>query len=115
MDGCIFCKIVKKEIPAIVLYEDEKVMAFKDINPEAPVHIVIVPKKHVSGMKEIDESNISIISDIHLTAIKIAKEQKIYDTGFRLINNCGENAGQTIFHLHYHLLGGKNLGQRLLS
>ena len=114
MSDCIFCKIINKEIPSAVVYEDEKVMAFKDINPVAPVHVLIIPKKHIGSMKEITEENAGILADIHLAANKIAQELGIHEKGFRLINNCGEDAGQTVFHLHYHLIGGTKLGTKLL-
>jgi len=114
MSDCIFCKIINREIPSAVVYEDEKVMAFKDINPVAPVHVLIVPKKHIGSVKEITEENACILADIHLAAKKIAQELGIYEKGFRLINNCGEDAGQTVLHLHYHLIGGKTLGAKIL-
>jgi histidine triad (HIT) family protein len=114
MSDCIFCKIINKEIPSTAVYENDKVYAFKDINPVAPVHVLIVPKRHISNMNEIDESNSSYLIDIHMAAKKIASDLGIKDTGFRLINNCGADGGQTVFHLHYHLIGGKNLGPNLL-
>jgi len=114
MSDCIFCKIINKEIPSTIVYEDEKVMAFKDINPVAPVHVLIVPKMHISSIKELNEENAGILADIHLAAKKIAQELGIYEKGFRLINNCGEDAGQTVFHLHYHLIGGTCLGPKIL-
>jgi len=114
MDNCIFCKIINREIPSTVVYEDEKVLAFKDINPVAPVHILIIPKVHVGSVLELDEKNGDIVKDIHMAAKKIAVEAGVADTGFRLINNCGEEAGQTVFHLHYHLIGGVKLGPKII-
>ena len=114
MENCIFCKIIKKEIPSAIVYEDDVVIGFKDINPVAPVHILIVPKTHLSSVNEINEKNADIIAKIHLAAQKIAKEMNIHEKGYRLINNCGPDAGQTVFHLHYHLIGGKNLGSKIL-
>jgi len=114
MSDCIFCKIINKEIPSTAVYEDDKVYAFKDINPVAPVHVLIVPKQHISNINEINESNSSYLISIHMAAQKIAAELGIKDSGFRLINNCGPDGGQTVFHLHYHLIGGKNLGPNLL-
>jgi len=114
MENCIFCKIIKKEISSTIVYEDDVVIGFKDINPVAPVHILIVPKTHLSSVNEINETNAEIIVKIHLAAQKIAKEMNIYEKGYRLINNCGADAGQTVHHLHYHLIGGKNLGPKLL-
>lgn len=114
MDSCIFCKIINKEIPSCVVYEDERVMAFNDINPQAPVHVIIIPKKHIKDVSEIKEDNADAIKDIHVAANIVAKKLGIDKTGFRLINNCGIDAGQTVFHLHYHLLGGKSLGEKLI-
>ncbi len=112
MDNCIFCKIIKREIPSEIVYEDEKIFAFKDINPVAPVHVLIIPKVHVKNIMEINDQNADILKDIHLAAKKIAL--KVGLGGFRLINNCGEEAGQTVFHLHYHLIGGKELGPNII-
>jgi histidine triad (HIT) family protein len=114
MENCIFCKIINKEIPSTIVYEDDKVIAFRDINPEAPVHVLIVPREHIASVKELNESNAVIVSHIHLAAAKIAEKEGILDKGFRLINNCGPDAGQTVFHLHYHLLGGRVLGTKIL-
>ncbi|SFA75657.1 histidine triad nucleotide-binding protein [Clostridium frigidicarnis] len=109
MDDCIFCKIVNKEIPSTKVYEDDKVLAFKDISPEAPVHIVIVPKEHIRSTNELNENNASIVAHIFIIINKIAEEQGIKDSGYRIINNCGEHGGQTVNHIHFHLLGGRNL------
>ena len=114
MDNCIFCKIVNRSIPSTIVYEDDKVMAFKDIEPEAPVHILIVPKEHISDVKALNADNAGILADIHLAANKIAKEMGIEESGFRLITNCGSDAGQTVFHLHYHLVGGRKLDTKIL-
>jgi histidine triad (HIT) family protein len=114
MESCIFCKIINKEIPATVIYEDERVMAFNDINPQAPVHVVIIPKKHIKNITGINKENVDYIKDIHFAANKVAQQLGIAESGFRLINNCGLDAGQTVFHLHYHLLGGKSLGMKLI-
>jgi histidine triad (HIT) family protein len=114
MDNCIFCKIVNKEIPATIVYEDEKVLAFNDINPVAPVHVLIIPKLHIKNVMELNEQNADLIKDIHLAAKKIAIKLGLEDKGYRLITNCGEEAGQTVFHLHYHLIGGKKLGANII-
>ncbi|SKA85879.1 histidine triad (HIT) family protein [Caloramator quimbayensis] len=106
---CIFCKIVEGTIPSAKVYEDEKVVAFKDINPEAPVHIIIIPKEHIESVREIDENNALIVSHIILTAKKIAKDLGISESGFRIVNNCGKDGGQTVPHLHFHLLGGRDM------
>lgn len=114
MADCLFCKIRDGELPSEKVYENERVLAFKDINPVAPVHILIIPKQHLENVNDLDENNASVIADIHLAAVEIAKQQGISDTGFRLITNCGKGAGQTVMHLHYHLIGGRELEARLL-
>jgi len=111
MENCLFCKIVAGEIPSKKAYEDDKVLAFYDINPAAPVHILIVPKEHIKWAMDIDESNASIVGHIACVAAKIAKELGL--SSYRLQTNCGEDAGQTIFHLHFHLLGGKVLSNEV--
>lgn len=114
MVDCIFCKIINKEIPSTVVYEDDYVLAFKDIHPQAPVHIILVPKIHIKDVNNVDEENAEYISKIHLAAKKVAEKLEISEKGYRLINNCGSDAGQTVFHLHYHLLGGKSLGEKIV-
>lgn len=114
MDNCIFCKIIRKEIPSTIVYEDDRVLAFKDINPVAPVHVLIVPKLHMANVKDLDDNNASYLVDIHMAANKVADKLGISEKGFRLITNCGEGAGQTVFHLHYHLIGGGNLGTKII-
>lgn len=114
MQGCIFCKIINGEIPSSMVYEDERVVAFKDINPAAPVHVLIVPRTHVESIREIDSGNADILVDIHKAAIKVAEKLGILESGFRLINNCGKDGGQTVMHLHYHILGGANLGPKII-
>ena len=109
MEDCIFCKIIKGEIPSKKVYEDEKVYAFYDISPEAPVHFLVIPKEHIESANDINAENADIVSHIFLAIIKIAKELKINDTGYRIVNNCGEHGGQTVQHMHFHVLGGRNL------
>lgn len=111
MEDCIFCKIINKEIPGTIVYEDEKVLAFKDINPQAPIHIIVVPKKHVVSIMEANEE---ITANIFNAIQKIAKEQGIESKGFRVITNCGKDAGQTVNHLHFHILAGTNLGEKIV-
>ncbi len=106
MNDCIFCKIIKGEIPSTKVYEDELVYAFRDIQPAAPEHILIVPKEHISCANRLEESHKALVGHIVLTAAKLAKDLGFADDGYRIINNCGENAGQTVFHLHFHLLAG---------
>jgi histidine triad (HIT) family protein len=109
MTDCIFCKIVKKEIPAEIVYEDEDIIAFNDINPKAPLHILLIPKKHIADLTKLTENDKDLIGKLHLVAIKLAEEKGVAEKGFRLVNNCKEDGGQEVFHLHYHLLGGKKL------
>lgn len=106
---CLFCKIVNGEIPSTKVYEDETVYAFKDINPVAPVHVLIIPKQHLSSINDVNEENSAVIAHIYEVAAKLAKEFGISENGYRMVSNCGADAGQTVFHLHFHLLGGKKL------
>ena len=113
MQDCIFCKIVNKEIPSTIVYEDEDVLAFNDINPVTPVHILVIPKKHIESLAEIKEEDEELIGEIHTTIKKIANQVGILDKGFRVIVNCGEDGGQEVKHLHFHILGGKKLGTKI--
>ena len=109
MSDCLFCKIVAGEIPADKVYEDEHVYAFRDIDPKAPVHILIIPKKHIATINDIDHSDNAIIGEMFLAAQTIAKAEGIADAGYRTVMNCNEDGGQTVFHIHLHLLGGRAL------
>jgi len=115
MNDCIFCKIVNKEIPANIVYEDEEVIAFKDIHPVAPVHILIIPKKHIEKLTDIKKEDEASIGRIYAVINDIAKNQGIDKRGFRVIINCGEEGGQVVNHLHFHLLGGKHLGAKICN
>jgi len=106
---CLFCKIVKGEIPAKVIYEDEKVLVFEDINPQAPVHTLVIPKKHISTLLEITGEDNELIGYLFQVANNIAKDKGIAEKGFRLVINCNREAGQTVFHVHLHLLGGRTM------
>jgi histidine triad (HIT) family protein len=110
MGDCLFCKIASGKISSHKVCEDEDVFAFRDIKPQAPVHIVIIPKKHISGLDNISHEDEQILGHIQIAAAKIAKQFPEMKNGFRVINNCGEDGGQTIFHIHYHLLGGRVFG-----
>lgn len=112
MTDCLFCKIVNGEIPSSKVYEDELVYAFKDINPMAPVHILVIPKAHISSMLEIDANNSAVVSHIFEVIAKLAKEFNL-EKGFRVVSNCNEYAGQTVFHLHFHILGGHQLSMQM--
>lgn len=106
---CLFCKIINGEIPSNKVYEDDLVFAFRDIAPQAPTHILIIPKQHIKSAAEIDESNSAVVAHIFEVAAKIAKQEGL-DDGFRIVNNCGDIAGQTVKHLHFHLMGGREFG-----
>ena len=105
---CIFCKIAHGEIPSKKAYEDERILAFYDLDPQAPVHILLIPKTHIASANELTEENAHVVSHIFLTAAKLAKELGL-DKGYRIVNNCGEDGGQTVHHLHFHLLGGRSM------
>lgn len=107
---CIFCKIIAGNIPANVVFENEHVFAFHDIQPAAPVHILIIPKKHIPSMNDCVDDDFAIVGEIHRAAQQIAREFGLDQTGYRLINNCGTDSGQIVFHIHYHLIGGRSLG-----
>ena len=104
---CLFCKIIGGEIPSTKVYEDDMVLAFRDINPQAPEHIVVVPKTHIKSANEITADNSKYVSAIWEAIPKIAEDLGIAEDGYRVVNNCGKNGGQTVPHLHFHILGGK--------
>ncbi len=108
MPDCLFCDIIAGKIPASKVYEDERTFAFNDINPQAPTHVLIIPKRHIPGLKEAQAQDAEIIGYCHLVAAKIARERGIED-GYRTVFNVGPKAGQSVFHLHLHLLGGRPL------
>jgi histidine triad (HIT) family protein len=108
VSDCIFCKIIAKQIPSSIVYEDDKVLAFNDIAPQAPVHILVIPKKHVDTVDELED--MSVVSDLFSVMKKIAAEKGIDKTGYRIVINHGKEAGQAVPHLHFHLLGGRKLG-----
>ena len=106
----LFCKIARGDIPADIVYQDEGLVAFRDINPQAPTHILIVPKKHLTDIQEITEKDADLLNRIFLVAAKLARQEGIAETGFRLVVNNGPDAGQSVQHIHFHLLGGRGLG-----
>jgi histidine triad (HIT) family protein len=108
MKDCLFCRIVAGEIPARKVHEDDSTFAFEDINPQAPTHVLVVPKKHIPGLKEASAEDAEIIGRCHLAAAQLARQRGIED-GYRTVLNVGPGAGQSVFHLHVHLLGGRNL------
>lgn len=109
MGDCIFCKIIKGDIPSKKIYEDDNVFAFYDISPEAPVHFLVVPKEHISSANELNEENSKIIAHIFVVINRIVKELGIADSGYRIVNNCGVDGGQTVNHIHFHVLGAREL------
>jgi len=110
MGDCVFCKIADHTISGSVVYEDDQVMAFRDLNPCTPVHLLIIPKNHISGIQEISEADGALISKIILVAKQLAKEFSIDEGGYRIVVNSGPDAGQSVAHLHFHLLGGQRMG-----
>lgn len=109
MEGCIFCKIINGEIPCEKVYEDDLVLSFKDINPEAPSHVLIVPKMHIGNLNQLEEKHKDLIGHIYIVAQNIAKRLGVSESGYRVVTNCGEHGGQTVQHIHFHLLGGRSL------
>jgi len=113
MENCIFCKIVNGELPSTKLYEDENILAFKDISPATPVHILIIPKQHIESAKDIDSTNSVLVAKCFEVIAKLGKELNL-DNGYRIINNCGKDGGQIVPHLHFHLLGGIQLNEKIV-
>ena len=109
MSDCLFCKIAAGEIPAKIVYENENVLAFNDVNPQAPFHILIIPKVHIATINDIDKSNSSVVSELYLAAKLIAKENGFAQEGYRVVMNCNKLAGQTVYHIHLHMLAQRAL------
>lgn len=107
MEECIFCKIGRHEIPTQIEYEDDRIIAFKDLNPAAPVHILLIPKRHIPGIAFLTEEDAGLVGDIILVAKKLAEEKGLVERGYRVVVNQGPDAGQSVLHLHFHLLGGR--------
>jgi len=107
MDDCLFCKIVRKELPAEIVFEDDTVCAFRDIHPQAPEHILIIPKKHIPTINDVEAGDEALMSRLFMAAKDIAQIKGLDQSGFRLVSNCMESAGQSVFHLHFHLMGGR--------
>jgi histidine triad (HIT) family protein len=108
-EDCIFCKIADGRIPADIVFQDDELVAFNDIHPQAPVHVLIIPKKHIATVNDLAEAQAGLVGSMMLQARAIARERKIADEGYRLVLNCNAGGGQTVFHLHMHLLGGKQM------
>ncbi len=109
---CLFCKIIKGEIPSTKVYEDDKILAFRDINPQAPTHILVIPKEHIDGVDALNEENAAVVAHIFAKIAEIAKNEGLVN-GFRVVSNVGEDGGQTVRHLHFHILGGKKLDTQM--
>jgi len=109
MPDCIFCKIARREIQAMVVFDNDEIMAFRDINPQAPVHILIIPKKHYASVNDFVDTDGALIGKMVIAGKTIAKQEKLAERGFRLIWNCGTDGGQSVAHVHLHLLGGRSL------
>jgi len=107
---CLFCKIIAKEIPAKIVHEDDEVVAFEDINPQAPTHVLVIPREHIASLDELTPANAALVGTVVQRASEIARSRRLHDDGYRVVANCGEAAGQTVFHIHFHLLGGRGFG-----
>lgn len=108
-DNCLFCKILKGEIPAELVYESDTAVAFRDINPQAPTHVLVIPRKHISTINDIEPGDEAIVGSLYTAAREIAAQDGIADDGYRAVMNCNEGAGQSVFHIHLHVLGGRPL------
>ena len=109
MTDCIFCKIISGDIPADIVFQDDDVLAFRDLNPQAPTHILVIPKKHIATTNDLQSDDAELVGKMHLAARQIAKQEGIADPGYRTVMNCNEEAGQTVFHIHLHVLGGRSM------
>ena len=114
MEDCLFCKIIKGEIPSNKVYEDEEILAFHDIDPAAPIHILVIPKKHIISLAHLEQEDEAIVGRIYGVINKIAEEKGFKEEGYRVIVNCGKNGGQEVMHLHFHILAGKQLGEKIV-
>ena len=112
MSDCLFCKIIAGEIPSTKVYEDDSVLAFRDIAPQAPSHILVIPKAHIGSVAEVNAENAAVVAHIFTVIPRIAKEEGL-ENGYRVVSNCGSDAGQTVHHLHFHILGGKQLSTEM--
>lgn len=110
MSGCIFCKVAGGEIPADVVYENDQLVAFRDLNPQAPTHILIIPRKHIATLNDLEEADANLMGKLILAAKEVARQEGIDEAGYRTLFNCNASAGQTVFHIHLHLLGGRAMG-----
>ena len=109
-DDCLFCKILDGEIPAELIYESNTAVAFRDVNPQAPTHVLVIPRKHISTINDIEQADQEIIGSLYTAAREIAAMEGVADDGYRAVMNCNEGAGQSVFHIHLHVLGGRQMG-----
>ena len=109
MSDCIFCKIVSGDIPADKVFENDHVIGFRDLNPQAPTHVLVIPKKHISTINDLQEEDKALVGEMYLAAKQIVADEGLSDDGYRTVMNCNEQAGQTVFHIHLHLLGGRRM------
>jgi len=109
MTDCLFCKMVSGEIKPDTVYEDDNVLAFRDINPQAPMHVLVIPKRHISTLNDLNESDAQLAGQLTLAAAKIAEQEGVEESGYRTVMNCNAAGGQTVFHIHMHVLAGRNL------
>ena len=110
MENCLFCKIATGEIPSNIVYQDENVVAFADINPQAPKHILLIPRQHIASMTDLTLNDAPVLAQLFTTAHKLAQEMGVDESGYRFVSNVGPDAGQSVFHLHFHILGGRKFG-----
>jgi histidine triad (HIT) family protein len=108
-DGCLFCRIARKELPARIVYEDERVLAFEDIRPRAPVHVLVIPKEHFASLNDAPQGSEALLGELLLRARAVAREKGVSETGFRIVLNTGRDSGQEVQHIHFHIIGGRSL------
>lgn len=108
-DGCIFCRIVRKELPARIVYEDERILAFEDIRPRAPVHVLLIPREHFASLNDAPQGSEALLGELLFRARAVAREKGIGETGFRIVLNTGRDSGQEVHHIHFHVIGGRPL------
>jgi histidine triad (HIT) family protein len=109
-DDCLFCKILAGEIPADIVFESDSVIGFRDISPQAPTHVLVIPRRHISTINDLEEGDRELVGELYLAAKQIASDEGLSEAGYRVVMNCNEGAGQSVFHIHLHLLGGRGLG-----
>ena len=109
MSDCIFCRIVAGTIPSKIVYEDDQAVAFDDVNPQAPVHVLVVPRRHVRSVGDFEAADAALLGHLALTCVKVANQKGIAESGYRIVANTGANAGQSVFHVHFHVLGGRSM------